>query len=259
MPAIQKLPADNGPMKSRKLITAGWEDVPHLDKQAQAELLEETPEWLRDARSKGIPSLGAGAIYPIPEDRIKVDPFPIPDYWPRTYALDVGWNWTAVLWCAYDRDNGIKYLYGEYLAGEALPSVHADAIKARGDWIQGLIDPAANNRQQRDGERIMADYIQAGLHLEKADNSVEAGLVATWRDLSIGRTKVFSTLQHYFAEYRLYRRDEHGKIVKKKDHLMDCKRYIHNSGEARATVKPALTSGPSIHATPINDGRKGGY
>ena len=244
---------------SRVLITAGWDDVPHLDADAKRELLEETPEWLREARSMGKPSLGAGAIYPIPEERIKVDPFPIPDHWPRVYSLDVGWNWTAVLWCAYDRDNLIKYLYGEYLAGEALPSVHADAIKARGEWIPGLIDPSANNRSPRDGERIMADYEESGLHLTKAENAVNAGLVKCWRDLSIGRTKVFSTLQNFFAEYRLYRRDENGKIVKKKDHLMDDMRYIHNSGEAVAKVRPALVGGPSLTANLPDDGRRGNY
>jgi hypothetical protein len=222
-------------------------------------LLDETPEWLRDARSKGIPSLGVGAIYPIPEASIKVDPFAIPDHWPRVYSLDVGWNWTAVLWCAYDLDNLIKYLYGEYYAGEALPAVHADAIKARGEWIPGLIDPSANNRNIRDGERLMEDYIKAGLNLTKADNAVNAGLVKCWRDLSIGRTKVFSTLQNFFAEYRLYRRDEHGKIVKKKDHLMDDMRYIHNSGDAVRAVRPALVGGPSLTATGPDDGRRGAY
>ena len=84
----------------------------------------------------------------------------------------------------------------------------------------------------------MEDYINQGLNLTKADNAVNAGLVKTWQDLSLGRTKVFSTLQYFFSEYRLYRRDEKGKIVKKKDHLMDDMRYIHNSGEAVAIVKP---------------------
>lgn len=255
MPALIN-PLD-GTKKSRVLITAGWDDVPHLDADAKAELLAETPEWLRDARSQGIPSLGAGAIYPIPEHRIRVDPFPIPSHWPRCYSLDVGWNWTAALWCAYDRETLTKYLYGEYYAGEALPAVHAAAIRARGDWIPGLIDPAANNRQQRDGERLMADYIHEGLLLQKADNSVEAGLVACWQHLSLGRTKVFSTLQNFFAEYRLYRRDEHGKIVKKKDHLMDDMRYIHNSGASVWCVKPLTSGGPSLVAA--HDPGRGGY
>jgi hypothetical protein len=116
MPEIQKIDAT-----SRVLITAGWDDVPHLDTQAKKELLDETPPWLRDARSKGIPSLGAGAIYPIPINEIECEPFAIPSHWPRAYALDVGWNWTAVLWMAYDYETLTRYLYAEYKAGEQLP------------------------------------------------------------------------------------------------------------------------------------------
>jgi hypothetical protein len=255
MPAIIN-PLDHTP-KSRVLITAGWDDVPHLQRDAKAELLAETPEWLRDARSKGIPSLGAGAIYPIPEARIKVDPFALPAHWPRCYSLDVGWNWTAALWCAYDRETMTKYLYGEYYAGEALPAVHASAIKARGEWIPGLIDPAANNRASKDGERLMTDYINEGLHLTKANNAVEAGILTCWQDLQLGRTKVFSTLQHFFAEYRLYHRNEHGVIVKKKDHLMDDMRYIHNSGSSIWITKPVVGGGPNL--TVASDPGKGGY
>lgn len=254
MPAAQRPHLDTP--NSRALITAGWDDVPHLDSKAKAELLEETPDWLRAARSKGTPSLGAGAIYPIPEDFIKVTPFQIPHFWPRCYALDVGWNWTAALWCAWDKDTGTKYLYAEYLAGKQLAAVHAAAIKARGDWVPGLIDPSANNRNQRDGERLMADYIEAGLILTKADNAVQAGLVKCWQDLQLGQTKVFSTLQHFFAEYRLYHRNDDGVIVKKKDHLMDDMRYIHNSGEQIAIVKPVAGPGPQAAAP---DRGRGGY
>lgn len=239
---------------SRKLIAAGWNDVPHLDERAKRELLEETPPWLREARSQGIPSLGAGAIYPIPVDQIAVDPFAIPDHWPRAYALDVGWNWTAALWQAFDRETQTRYLYAEYKAGEALPSVHADAIKARGKWIPGLIDPAANNRNQRDGERMMEEYQTLDLDLTPANNAVESGLVGCWRDLSIGRIKVFRTLQRFFEEYRVYRRDEKGKVVKSNDHLMDCMRYLYNSAFGVMKVKPADHGQPVAPSGPVGTG-----
>jgi hypothetical protein len=252
MPAIIK--PHEKTAASRVLIQAGWDDVPHLDEEAKAELLEETPEWIREARSLGKPSIGSGAIYPIPEAKIRVDPFPIPDHWPRCYALDVGWNWTAVLWEALERETATRYIYGEYLAGQEKATIHAAAIKARGEWIHGLIDPSANNRGQRDGETLMADYIGEGLVLTKANNAVEAGLVKTWRDLSIGRTKIFSTLQNFFAEYRLYHRDENGKIVKKKDHLMDCMRYLHNSAEDVRRVRPARGGVSTASARPATPG-----
>jgi hypothetical protein len=243
---------------SRALISAGWDHVPHLTADAKADMLENTPQWLQDARSKGTPSLGAGAIYPIKESFIKVDPFPLPDHWPRAYALDVGWNWTAALWAAWDLDTLTKYIYAEYKAGEALPAVHASAIKARGEWIRGVIDPAANNRAQKDGERLMADYVGAGLDLTMSANAVSAGILACWQDLATGRTKVFSTLQGFFGEYRLYRRDENGKIVKKNDHLMDDMRYLHLSGREVARTKPSSVP-IGIGALPRDDGRGGNY
>ena len=223
---------------SKWLTTAGWGDIPHLDEQTKSELLAATPPYLRDARANGIPSLGAGAIYPIELSEILVDPFQIPAYWPVMYALDVGWKRTACLWGALDRSTDTIYLYTEHYRGQAEPSVHATAIKARGAWVPGVIDPAARGRAQRDGEQLIADYRSLGLDLIPANNAVEAGIYAVWERLSTGRLKVFKTLQHWQAEYRLYRRDEKGKIVKDFDHLMDCTRYLGLSIHERAACRP---------------------
>ena len=85
MPEVIVIDGTDKP-SSRIMIQAGWDSVPHLDAETKRELLAETPEWLRDARSRGIPSLGAGAIYPIKEEAIRVDPFPIPSHWPRCFG-----------------------------------------------------------------------------------------------------------------------------------------------------------------------------
>ncbi len=234
---------------SRYVVNAGWDDVPHLDERTKRELLDATPPYLRDARSKGVPSLGAGAIYPIPWEEVSVAPFAIPAFWKKGYALDVGWNKTAGLWGAQDPADGVLYVYSEHYQGQELPSVHADAIKARGEWIKGAIDPAARGRSQVDGKVLMTQYQQAGLKLVTAVNAVEPGLHEVWSLLVSGRLKFFTTLRNTEAEYRLYRRaqkkDENGvtrvKIVKKNDHLMDDVRYLVMTWANIASVKPADT------------------
>ena len=213
-------------------------DVPHLDEKTKAELLASTPPYLRDARTKGIPGLGSGAIYPIAESEFVVEPFKIPAFWPRAYALDVGWNKTACVWGAWDRSVGMLYLYTEHYRGQAEPSIHAAAIKARGEWIPGVVDPSARGRAVKDGERLIEIYQNIGLKLSKADNAVEAGIYDVWERLSTGRLKVFSTMQNLLAEYRIYRRDEHGAIVKANDHALDAMRYLVRSGQAVAIVEP---------------------
>jgi hypothetical protein len=223
---------------SKYLVTASWNDVPHLSEQTKKELLESTPPHLRNARSKGIPSLGSGAIYPVAEEEIICDPFSIPAYWPRAYAMDVGWNRTAALWGAHDRETDTVYLYSEHYRGQAEPEIHATAIKARGEWIPGVIDPASRGRAQADGKRLFDTYYSLGLKLSAANNAVEAGIYLVWSRLSTGRLKVFSTLKNFMNEYRIYRRDEKGRIVKEHDHLCDCLRYLVLSGLEVATVKP---------------------
>ena len=45
---------------SRYVVQAGWDSVPHLDEKTKQELIDSTPEYLRDARSKGEPTMGSG-------------------------------------------------------------------------------------------------------------------------------------------------------------------------------------------------------
>lgn len=214
----------------RAVVMATWDDAPHLSKDQKEMLWSSIPPYQRDARSKGIPQLGSGAIYPVPESEIVVAPFEIPDYWPRVYGLDVGWNRTACIWAAIDRDSGSIYLYSEHYQGHAEPSIHASAIQARGKWINGVIDPAARGRSQIDGDQLLQNYRDLGLNIRKADNTVEAGIYNVWQGLSSGRIKVFNTLRSWLSEFRIYRRDEKGKIIKQDDHLMDATRYLIMTG-----------------------------
>lgn len=227
---------------SKYLVTCGWDDVPHLDAKTKKELMDATPPYLRDARAKGIPSLGSGAVYPVEESEIVVDDFEIPKHWPRGYALDVGWNRTAAMWGAKDRQANTIYIYSEHYQSAAEPSVHAQAIRARGSWMRGAIDPASRGRSQKDGQNLLDIYNDLGLNLCLANNAVESGIYEVWCRLSGGGLKIFKSCRNTLSEYRLYRRDEKGKIVKDFDHLMDTLRYLVMTFDSVADVERFLDS-----------------
>ena len=237
---------------SKACIFVEWEDVPHLPKETKEAILSSIPAWQRDSRTKGVPQLGAGAIYQVPESDIVVTGFEIPKHWPRCFGMDVGWNRTAALWGAYDRETSTLYVYDEYYRGQAEPSVHAAAISNRGKWVPGVIDPASRGRMQSDGTQLLSLYQNLGLDIEVADNAREAGIYQVWERLSQGRLKVFRGCSNTLSEYRLYRRDEKGLIVKKNDHLMDALRYMVMSGIERAKTEPSLTGKQWFYWDPGN-------
>ena len=230
----------------RFIIQATWDDAPHLTPEAKAEIIESYPPHERDARTKGIPQLGSGKVYPVDEDDILIRDIEIPEFFPQAYGFDVGWNATAALWGAWDRENDIWYIIGEYKRGQAEPPVHAEAIKSRGH-INGVCDPAALGRGQKDGVQLMNEYRDLGLEIEKANNALEGGLFSCYKRMSSGRIKVFKSCVKWLEEFRLYRRDKHGKVVKENDHLMDCMRYLMLSGPDVARP-PESRRGRSVEA-----------
>src|SRR5690606_15478040 len=170
-----------GVKRYKAVIQAGWDDAPWLDEESKAQMLEDTPDHLKDARSKGYPAMGSGNIYPFPPERVFVDPIHIPDSWPRMFALDVGWNVTAASWAAYDEASDTIWVYDEYYGNQGQkgedsgPEYHIAQIMRRGN-IVGVIDPAARQRSQIDGRKLMQIYKEGGLMLWPADNEVEGGI-----------------------------------------------------------------------------------
>ncbi len=213
-------------------IQAGWRDVPHLTEADKAALLATTPPYQVKARTEGEPVLGSGAIYPLAEETIIVPTRAIPSTWRRVYGMDVGWNRTAVIWAAKDPGSDALELYDEHYMGQGEPASHAAAIKARGEWMQGVIDPAAKGRSQKDGEQLIQTYkFDHGLRIFAAQNAVEAGIMDCWNLMITGRLRVQQHLSSWLSEFRKYHRDEQGKIVKANDHLMDATRYLVVSGD----------------------------
>lgn len=236
---------------SKWYIQAGWKDVPHLDEEERRKLTANTPPYQVKARTEGEPALGAGAVYPIAEEEIVTPDRVIPDNWPRAYGMDVGWNRTAVIWGARDPGSGVIYLYSEHYQGQGEPASHAQAIRGRGDWIRGVVDPACLGSSQIDGRTLMEMYGNLGLSLNPAVNAVEAGITEVWNLLVSGRLKVMASLSNWLREFRKYHRDDKGlgKIVKTDDHLMDATRYLIVSGRPLMRIRPQPKLRPIFQST----------
>lgn len=218
---------ETGP--SKYVVRCTWDDVPHITPEMKRQMLSEIPDYQRDARSKGIPSLGSGAIYAVPEERFVVEPFGIPKHWQKAYGFDVGNN-TAIVFLAKDPDTATWYVYDEAFFKGEMPSTHSQAIIARGKWLRGAIDTSARGRSATDGENLFQMYKDLGLQVVNAEKAVEAGIYTIYELLIQGRMKVFDTCKKFLNEYRNYHRED-GKIVKKDDHLMDAWRYGVMTGD----------------------------
>lgn len=236
-----------GQSQNKAILQIGWDDAPWLDEETKARLLDDTPDHMKEARRTGAPAMGSGNVYSTPTEKIICDPFTIPESWPRLFAMDVGWNRTAVTWAALDTNTDTMYIYDEHYVGKELPSTHANAVHSRGSWIPGVIDPASRGRSQVDGKQLMQQYIDLGLELRTARNDVEAGISVMQQRFATGKAKVFSTCQNVLKEYLIYRRDKNGKVVKEEDHAMDTVRYLGLNIELASSKRDQTTTGVSAY------------
>ncbi len=231
------LKAEKG--SGKKVITAAWDDALHLKKEEKERLRKSLRPHEVKAREKGIPSLGSGKVFPINETQVMVPRFEIPTNYRRVFGLDFGWtNPTAAIWGAYDDDTDTIIIYDVYRRSEVAPAEHAASLLSRGEWINGVCDPSGQSSGAADGRSLIELYANHGVFLTKADNAVESGLMNMLERMRDGRLKVFDDLEPWWEEFRLYRRDEKGKIVKRNDHLMDATRYLVTSGLALASLSP---------------------
>lgn len=225
---------------SRYLVTANWDDVPHLSQKMKDELLESTPKHMRDARSKGIPTLGSGRIFPVDESEIMCDPFAIPAHWVQIGGLDFGWDHpSAAARIAWDRDSDVIYVTAVHRQKEQTPVLFSASIKPWGAWLPWAWPHDGLQHDKGSGEVLANQYRAQGLKMLKdkathppskneeegtGGNGVEAGVLDMLDRMQTGRLKVFSNLKEWFDEFRLYHRKD-GKIVKVNDDLLSATRY----------------------------------
>lgn len=222
------------------VVQMSIEEAGHYTDEQRAAIIASYPEHERKARTHGIPIMGSGMVFPVAEEKIKCAPFKIPDYWARIVGIDFGWDHPfAAAWLAIDLDTDTIYVYDCYRESKAIPAVHIGAIRPRGDWIPVAWPHDGLQHDKGSGEELAKKYKLQGLNMLKAKathppgkgqkegeggNSVEAGIMDLLDRMMTGRFKVFSHLNDFFEEFRLYHREE-GQIVKENDDLISACRY----------------------------------
>ena len=215
----------------RCVVTMTIEDAEHYTAEERAKIIASYPAHEREARTKGIPTMGSGLIFPVLEEDIVVDPFEIPKHWVQIGGLDFGWDHpTAAACLAWDRDADVVYLTKDYRQRQATPIIHAAALKPWGAWLPWAW-PHDGNNDTAAGENLSKQYREQGLNMtpERATftdgtNSVEAGLMDMLDRMQTGRFKVFKTCGAWLEERRLYHRKD-GKVVKERDDVISASRY----------------------------------
>lgn len=223
--------------EDRAVITMTIDDAEHYTPEQRAKIIASYPPHEREARTKGIPSLGSGLIFPVLEDDIVVEPFVIPDHWVRIGGMDFGWDHpSAFVELAWDRDSDVIYVTKDYRKTETTPVLHAATVKPWGvardgkQWLPWAW-PHDGNNDTAAGPNLASQYRDQGLKMlpERAtfldgSNSVEAGVMDMLDRMQTGRWKVFRTCIHWLEERRLYHRKD-GKIVKERDDTISASRY----------------------------------
>lgn len=208
------------------------EDAAHYTPEQRAAIIASYPAHEREARTKGVPLLGSGRVFPVDEALIKVAPFAIPGHWPVLGALDFGWDHpTAAVRLAWDRDADCLYVTHAYRKKEATPLIHAAALAPWGDTLPWAWPHDGLAHDKGSGEALKDQYEVQGLNMlpehatfEDGSNGVEAGLMAMLDRMQTARLKVFAHLDEWFEEFRLYHRKD-GLVVKLADDLMSATRY----------------------------------
>lgn len=208
------------------------DDAGHYTAEQRAAIIASYPAHEREARVKGIPQLGSGRVFPICEEAIACESFPIPSHWPEICGIDFGWDHpSAGVRLAWDRDSDTLYVTQAHRAREQTPLMFSGAVRPWGEWLPWAWPHDGLQHDKGSGEQLMQQYRKHGLKMlsvratfEDGTSGLEAGVSEMLERMQTGRLKVFHHLRDWFEEFNLYHRKD-GLIVKENDDLLSATRY----------------------------------
>lgn len=221
------------PSPDRVMVNMTIDEASHYTPEQREKVVAGYPAHEREARAKGIPTLGSGRIFPVAEEDISVPARIFPKEFARIRGIDFGYDHPfAAIELVHDRDGDIVYVTRAFRQRESTPIMHAAAVRAWGnEWVPCAWPHDGLVHDKGSGDQLAAQYRAQHLTMlrERATfpdggSGVEAGLMAMLDRMQSGRFKVFAHLADWFEEFRLYHRKD-GRVVKEHDDLMAATRY----------------------------------
>jgi hypothetical protein len=217
------------PADSRAYVVMTIEDAEHIPADKRAAIIAAWPAHERDARSRGIPMMGSGRIFPYPHEAIIEQPIlHIPAYWKKGWGIDFGIDhpFAAVL-MLWDVDNDVLHVHHTIRMANALPLQHAQPMLQIGAAVP-VFWPQDGTQRSKDGtgDTLAASYRKHKLLMHhdhatwpEGGLSTEAAVMDMQERITTGKFKVASHLADWLHEYDMYHRKD-GQIVKVNDDLL---------------------------------------
>lgn len=217
------------PSSDRAVVSMTIEDAQHIKAEDRAKIIAGYARHEREARAKGIPLLGSGAIFTEPEENVtETGMRDVPIYFAKLWAIDFGIGedhaFAAVL-LLWDKDKDIVHVHHTVRMVGALPIQHAAAMKAVAADVP-VAWPQDGTAREKSGAVVSGLYKKEGLRMlpehatfAKGGYSTEAAIREMEQREATGRLKIASHLQDYFEERRFYHRKD-GLVVHLKDDIL---------------------------------------
>ena len=175
----------------------------------------------------------SGGIFHIPESQILIDPFEVPEEWPRAFGIAIQPGGVAGLWGACD-PSGTIHLYAEHQASHAEPSANARAMKQCGEWIPGVLSAASVSGSQGARTGIAQIYREQGLTIHTVSASEQATGYQLWQMLATDKVKAFASLAGFLNAYRVG--DQEAFLLQCCEALIAGREYMRTKPKPRTPV-----------------------
>lgn len=217
------------------IVTQTVYESPHMTQDRIELLIAGLPaQHMKDARLRGIPSMGEGVVYPVNVEELLIDANQIPKGPSMAYCMAIDFGWyhpTGILWMGFDIDTDTYYVLDEYKVGQQSPEVHAQYIQLvdiqRKINFHKICDPSKGSTDPKSGRKEAQIYNDYELDFKDADNDVSGGIFKVMMAMQHGKLKISKHCIELVKELRSYMWKK-GKIHKINDDLVDPLRYCLN-------------------------------